>query len=83
MMCGQFVAHPTPHVEATDDRHFSRRTGSDEIIQDLVRNAFEENAHAAICLEVKLQRTKLHAAITRDISHDDRRKVRLSGQRAQ
>src|SRR5690348_16074560 len=55
--------HSTAHREITDDRHASRLTRGDEIVEDLIGGRLEEDPAISVAKHVVLQRLQLDATI--------------------
>ena len=74
----QLVGDTTTRVEPPNHFHLPRLADGNQVIENLVRHTFEEDANAAVGLEVELQRAEFHAPGTRHVADDNRRKIGLS-----
>ena len=61
----------TPHREVAHNNHPVRGTRGDQVIENLIRDLFIEDATVAEAYEIVLQRFKLQAASVRDVFDSD------------
>ena len=63
--------HAAANGEIANDRHAPRRAGGDEVVEDLVRHRFVEDAAVAELDHVVLQRLQLDAAVAGHVGDAD------------
>src|SRR5689334_13628180 len=71
--------HSTAHREITDDRHASRLTRGDEIVEDLIGGRLEEDPAISVAKHVVLQRLQLDATIAGHVADADFTEVGKAG----
>ncbi len=60
----------------SDNIHFKRVAGSNEVVQNLIRNGFVENAFVAKIKEVVFQRLEFNAGFVGNVLHGNCAKIR-------